>query len=195
MGALGAAICSMDFLALVRRLTSPSTTRGLCNKHEFSKPSHVGRKYSGHNAWLYDASATEQFSPGPIPKEDSPKTRNKAGGATPSGLPRRLGDCIAHRSPCLFLRMIGQAASLTQLEGAGNSSLYQTRFFLSLRLRGLPRQVKGAGLRTLSRRGSWVQIPPPAPHTTPRCSGFVSEGHSRRIEYVTPSRSSLKWFA
>ena len=29
--------------------------------------------------------------------------------------------------------------------------------------RGLPRQVKGAGLRTLSRRGSWVQIPPPAP--------------------------------
>ena len=29
--------------------------------------------------------------------------------------------------------------------------------------RGLPSQVKGAGLRTLSRRGSWVQIPPPAP--------------------------------
>ena len=27
---------------------------------------------------------------------------------------------------------------------------------------GLPSQVKGAGLRTLSRRGSWVQIPPPA---------------------------------
>ncbi len=31
--------------------------------------------------------------------------------------------------------------------------------------RGLPSQVKGAGLRTLSRRGSWVQIPPPAPDT------------------------------
>ena len=29
--------------------------------------------------------------------------------------------------------------------------------------RGLPSQVKGAGLRRLSRRGSWVQIPPPAP--------------------------------
>ena len=28
--------------------------------------------------------------------------------------------------------------------------------------RGLPSQVKGARLRTLSRRGSWVQIPPPA---------------------------------
>ena len=27
----------------------------------------------------------------------------------------------------------------------------------------LPSQVKGAGLRTLSRRGSWVRIPPPAP--------------------------------
>ena len=33
--------------------------------------------------------------------------------------------------------------------------------------RGLPSQVKGAGLRTLSRRGSWVQIPPPAPTTNP----------------------------
>ena len=29
--------------------------------------------------------------------------------------------------------------------------------------RGLPSQVKGAGLRLLSRRGSWVRIPPPAP--------------------------------
>ena len=34
---------------------------------------------------------------------------------------------------------------------------------MPLLLRGLPSQVKGAGLRTLSRRGSWVQIPPPAP--------------------------------
>src|SRR6266581_9092326 len=38
----------------------------------------------------------------------------------------------------------------------------KSALFLSL-ARGLPRQVKGAGLRTLSRRGSWVQIPPPAP--------------------------------
>ena len=29
--------------------------------------------------------------------------------------------------------------------------------------RGSPSQVKGAGLRTLSRRRSWVRIPPPAP--------------------------------
>jgi hypothetical protein len=29
--------------------------------------------------------------------------------------------------------------------------------------RGSPSQVKGAGLRTLSHRGSWVRIPPPAP--------------------------------
>jgi len=27
---------------------------------------------------------------------------------------------------------------------------------------GWPSQVNGAGLRLLSRRGSWVQIPPPA---------------------------------
>ena len=30
-------------------------------------------------------------------------------------------------------------------------------------MRGLPSQVKGAALRRLSRRGSWVRIPPPAP--------------------------------
>ena len=29
-------------------------------------------------------------------------------------------------------------------------------------MRELPSLVKGAGLRTLSLRGSWVQIPPPA---------------------------------
>src|SRR2546425_9539194 len=45
-----------------------------------------------------------------------------------------------------------------------NSSIYQKRILSFARARGLPRQVKGAGLRTLSRRGSWVQIPPPAPH-------------------------------
>ena len=28
--------------------------------------------------------------------------------------------------------------------------------------RGSPSQVKGAGFRSLSRRGSWVRIPPPA---------------------------------
>jgi hypothetical protein len=38
--------------------------------------------------------------------------------------------------------------------------------------RGLPRQVKGAGLRTLSRRGSWVQIPPPAPLYGPARSDY-----------------------
>src|SRR2546426_8364516 len=43
-----------------------------------------------------------------------------------------------------------------------NSSIYQKRILSFARARGLPRQVKGAGLRTLSRRGSWVQIPPPA---------------------------------
>ena len=40
--------------------------------------------------------------------------------------------------------------------------LYQSRMFPVVFERGLPSQVKGAGLRTLSRRGSWVQIPPPA---------------------------------
>jgi hypothetical protein len=47
--------------------------------------------------------------------------------------------------------------------------------------RGLPRQVKGAGLRTLSRRGSWVQIPPPAPVSISRQTKlfhFVSFGRS-----------------
>jgi hypothetical protein len=29
---------------------------------------------------------------------------------------------------------------------------------------GSPSMVKGVGFRSLSCRGSWVQIPPPAPH-------------------------------
>src|SRR5713226_6412479 len=53
-----------------------------------------------------------------------------------------------------------------------SSSIYQSRFLSLARTRGLPRQVKGAGLRTLSRRGSWVQIPPPAPND-------MSRTHSR----------------
>ena len=31
-------------------------------------------------------------------------------------------------------------------------------------MQGSPSQVNGVGLRTLSRRRSWVQIPPPAPY-------------------------------
>jgi len=47
----------------------------------------------------------------------------------------------------------------------------------------LPSQVKGAGLRRLSRRGSWVQIPPPAPRQSARTPGK----RAGRWEKVTPS--------
>jgi hypothetical protein len=72
--------------------------------------------------------------------------------------------------------------------------------------RGLPRQVKGAGLRTLSRRGSWVQIPPPAPQTLSLFSdGFVwastsvTSGWSMVERYPllddSPSSERTRWQA
>ena len=39
--------------------------------------------------------------------------------------------------------------------------------------RGSPSQVKGAGFRSLSRRGSWVRIPPPAPQREPTSKGHI----------------------
>ena len=39
--------------------------------------------------------------------------------------------------------------------------------------RGSPSQVKGAGFRSLSRRGSWVRIPPPAPQREPTSKGNI----------------------
>ena len=44
-------------------------------------------------------------------------------------------------------------------------------------LRGSPSMAKGVGLRLLSRRGSWVQIPPPAPF--PLFQSFVGKLHLR----------------
>ena len=44
----------------------------------------------------------------------------------------------------------------------------------------LPSQVKGAGLRTLSRRGSWVRIPPPAPNYS--CNIQVIRLHAMQIQ-------------
>jgi hypothetical protein len=58
--------------------------------------------------------------------------------------------------------------------------------FYVMKMRGSPSQVKGAGLRTLSRRGSWVRIPPPAPCGNPVSEsdisgfvGFAEEGLQR----------------
>ena len=46
--------------------------------------------------------------------------------------------------------------------------------------RELPSHVKGAGLRFLSRRGSWVRIPPPAPRKNVKLLGTVRalKGHT-----------------
>src|SRR5438552_776139 len=53
--------------------------------------------------------------------------------------------------------------------------------------RGLPRQVKGAGLRTLSRRGSWVQIPPPAPFYFCQRRNFQSLKSNPHLSVVNKS--------
>ena len=63
--------------------------------------------------------------------------------------------------------------------------------------RGLPRQVKGAGLRTLSRRGSWVQIPPPALIMLSRKTKFFHfvswrmTSHEHNIYHVDPINNSI----
>ncbi len=53
--------------------------------------------------------------------------------------------------------------------------------------RGLPSQVKGAALRRLSRRGSWVRIPPPAPEMNTRT--FVNEVLAKYINHLLCKKS------
>ncbi len=61
-------------------------------------------------------------------------------------------------------------ASFVRLSSGGKSfiliSYYRVYLVLHMHVQGSPSQVNGVGLRTLSRRRSWVQIPPPAPKST-----------------------------
>ena len=60
-------------------------------------------------------------------------------------------------------------------------SRLESKICLQGKLQGSPSLVNGVGLRTLSRRRSWVQIPPPAlfayflPVSKERCHGLDPE--------------------
>ena len=62
-----------------------------------------------------------------------------------------------------------------------NSKIQHTR---ATYLRGLPSLVKGVGLRRLSCRGSWVQIPPPA-----LSSSYVTATNVRKASHAYASVS------
>ena len=87
-----------------------------------------------------------------------------------------LGECLLWRKPIRALSWTGVFAGAV-LVFAG-VRLVMRRLVLPSQVKEI-RVVSGlgrAGLRRLSRRGSWVQIPPPAPLSHVKCEGvFCSE--------------------
>src|SRR6266516_4968482 len=75
---------------------------------------------------------------------------------------RKIDHPRGSRKACLFFRK-AVTSTFSQLSCSLQLKPLSKQVLPLARMRGLPSQVKGAGLRTLSRMGSWVQIPPPAP--------------------------------
>ena len=77
-----------------------------------------------------------------------------------SALPRRCPNLLGHRG-------FDYCKAVKEFKGFCKREVFLEMFILGLSStwcgRGFPSLVKGARLRTLSHRRSWVRIPPPAP--------------------------------